>query len=374
MYAGLEGRATRVEPGLRILARLVSALERDHLDLVYAVLVAIAVRNRRVPRCIAGGDGVIEPDEIDTGSTPGPTGLHAGVAQTAALVLVQLEVLAGLCLADLEVSLRRRPARHGIDRRIGWSARLRAGLEPGPAGNELVLHGVPRVVTTHEGRHLRIVDAVVALDGPGRECRFAVVDVDVALSVARGDGRREPGVDHALVARVPTYVDARVVAIEAVVLFLQHGVLARLNRFDVLPFGSNDTLSSTGSCRRCEDGRSDQCGQYGNAVHPTHDHSPCLEPPPMGGAAASGPMPTLGPTSICSNDISSGSPPESQLGLPDGPRIRRVVGWTSLVSRGRPRSGSRGRPEVVGRSSGRRTCPRGRSVASTEDCRSSWPE
>src|SRR5262245_20686952 len=288
MYARLEGRATRVEPGLRILARLISTLKRDHLDLVYALVpgrsrrvVVLAHLDRRRLRCVAGGNRVVEPDEIDTGGTPGPTGLHTVVAEIAADVLVQLEVLASLCLADLKGSLRRRPARHGIDRRIGRSARLRAGLEPNPAGNERVLPGVPRVVTTHEGRHLRVVDALIALVGAGRECRLAVVDVDVALGIARGDGRWEARVDHALVARVPTYVDTRVVAVETAVLRLQQGVFARLNRFDVLPLGGNDTRSGAGSCRRCEDGRSGQHGQHGNAVHPTHDHSPVVSSRPQ---------------------------------------------------------------------------------------------
>src|SRR5215475_77260 len=118
MYARLEGRATRVEPGLRILARLISTLERDHLDLVYALVpvgsrrvVVLAHLDRRRLRRVAGGNRVVEPDEFDTGGTPGPTGLHTVVAEIAADVLVQLEVLARLCLADLEGSLRRRPAR-----------------------------------------------------------------------------------------------------------------------------------------------------------------------------------------------------------------------------------------------------------------------
>src|SRR5262245_14989116 len=145
MYARLEGRATRVEPGLRILARLISTLERDHLDLVDAVVpgrsrrvVVLAHQDRRRLRCIAGGDGVVEPDQIDTGGTPGPTGLHTGVPETAADVLVQLEVLARLRLADLQVGRGLLAARDGVDRRIGWSTRLRAGLERGPASQDCV--------------------------------------------------------------------------------------------------------------------------------------------------------------------------------------------------------------------------------------------
>src|SRR5262249_2806706 len=221
LHAGLESRTARLEAGLGGLARVVTALERDRLRLVDALVIAVAAGDGRLLGLLALRGLRVEGGlhRILAGLAVGPARLDAVVVEVATGILPDLEVLAAVGATGLVGRLRIEPALLRIlDRSAARQTGVHAGLERRAARLQRGLVVLANLIATLEPVELGVVDALVALQRPRTEDLLAVRDRVLLRVVAGPDRRVEAGGITAVGTLLAARLDADVVLVDAGVL------------------------------------------------------------------------------------------------------------------------------------------------------------